>query len=313
MGDVLARMASRKDLALKRVRRSAEAAARHHSPSRIRTSRALSGAMRFPSGALGDDRALGGVWGVSMVRDEMDLLPLVIAHLEQQGVTGLVVADNGSTDGTRQFLEVYEGPLGLIVVDDSEPRFLQEHKMDLLAQAAVARGAQWIVPFDADEFWYGLGGTLAEVLQRSAPDRPVQSAHVHNAVRTPEGFLVGTGPDPLPKVAFRPHRWAHLAHGNHSVHRPGLIGQDLRVLHFPYRSQEHFLAKIRHGSRALGQNLQRAPVGHSWSDLDLLSDEELRAVYADMLVGRGPWYMDWIPRGPMAPLTEFPPATWPLD
>ena len=54
-------------------------------------------------------------------------------------------------------------------------------------------------------------------------------------------------------------------------------------------------------------------MGHSWSDLDLLSDEELRAVYADMLVGRGPWYMDWIPRGPMAPLTEFPPATWPLD
>lgn len=53
--------------------------------------------MRFPSGALGDDRALGGVWGVSMVQDEMDLLPLVIAHLEQQGVTGLVVADNGST------------------------------------------------------------------------------------------------------------------------------------------------------------------------------------------------------------------------
>ncbi|MDA4827509.1 glycosyltransferase family 2 protein [Kocuria rhizophila] len=313
MGDVLARMASRKDLALKRVRRSAEAAARDHSRSRRRVFREVRDAVRLVPHPGRDVPARGGVWAVAVVHNEMDVLPLVLDHLERQGVTGLVVCDNASTDGTRQFLEEYHGDLELVLAADELPHRLQEHKLDVLVRQAVERGAQWIVPFDADEFWYGLGGTLAEVLQRAAPDRPVQSAHVHNAVRTPEGFLVGTGPDPLPKVAFRPHRWAHLAHGNHSVHRPGLIGQDLRVLHFPYRSQEHFLAKIRHGSRALGQNREGAPVGHSWSDLDLLSDEELRAVYADMLVGRGPWYMDWIPRGPMAPLTEFPPATWPLD
>lgn len=313
MGDVLARMASRKNLALKRMRRSAEAAARHHSPSQRRAFREVSDAVHLVRCPGRDAPARGGVWAVSVVHDEMDVLPLVLDHLQRQGVTGLVVSDNASTDGTRQFLEDYRGELALVLAADELPHRLQEHKLDVLVRLAVEHDAQWIVPMDADEFWYGVDGTLAEVLQRSAPDRPVQSAHVHNAVRTPRGFLVGTGADPLPKVAFRPHRWAHLAHGNHSVHRPGLIGQDLRVLHFPYRSQEHFLAKIRHGSRALGQNREGAPVGHSWSDLDLLSDEELRAVYADMLVGRGPWYMDWIPRGPMTPLAQLPPAEWPLD
>ena len=313
MNAFLARWSTRRAVLAKRARRRIRAARRHVSPSRIRDSRALTGALSFPSGAVGDDRAHGGVWGVSMVRDEMELLPLVITHLEQQGVTGLVVADHGSTDGTREFLETYEGPLGLVVVVDSEPRFLQEHKMDLLARAAVARGAQWIVPFDADEFWYGMEGTLAEVLLRADATTPVQSAHVHNVVRTEHGLLVGSEADPLPKVAFRPHRWAHLAHGNHSVHRPGLIGQRLRVLHFPYRSEEHFMAKVRRGSRALGGPRGGQPVGHSWTDLDLLPDEELRAVYADMLSGSGPWYMDWIPRGTMQPLPSLPPREWPLD
>ena len=185
--------------------------------------------------------------------------------------------------------------------------------MDLLVEKAVECGAEWIAPFDADEFWYGTEGTLAEVLQGSDPAMPVQSAHVHTVVRVGVDHLVGSEPDPLPKVAFRPHRWAHLAHGSHSVHRPGLIAHGLRVLHFPYKSEEQFIAKIRHGGKALGRARRDGPVGHSWADLNLLSDHELRAVYAQMLEGRGPWYMDWIPRGQLLPLPAFPPAEWPLS
>ncbi|MCM3382238.1 glycosyltransferase family 2 protein, partial [Shouchella rhizosphaerae] len=114
MGDVLARMASRKNLALKRMRRSAEAAARHHSPSQRRAFREVSDAVHLVRCPGRDAPARGGVWAVSVVHDEMDVLPLVLDHLQRQGVTGLVVSDNASTDGTRQFLEDYRGELALV-------------------------------------------------------------------------------------------------------------------------------------------------------------------------------------------------------
>lgn len=312
MNALMERVAAKRGVALKRVSRLATAAAWHYSPSRRRIFRDVRKALRVLDTRTTDHPVPGGVWAISVVHDEMDVLPLVLTHLERQGVTGLVISDNGSTDGTREYLETYDGPLTMILATDDLPHRLQEHKMDLLAVLALERGAEWIVPFDADEFWYGVGGTLAEVLRETAPDRPVQSAHVHSVVRAGEELLAGTEADRLPKVAFRPHRWAHLAHGNHSVHRPGLIGQQLRILHFPYRSEGHFITKIRHGAKSLGLPPGDGPVGHSWADLDLLSDEELRTVYSEMLQGRGPWYMDWIPRGRLRPLPVFPPPEWPL-
>lgn len=44
------------------------------------------------------------VWAVGMMRDEADVAADVIAHLIDEGVNGIIVADNNSTDGTREIL-----------------------------------------------------------------------------------------------------------------------------------------------------------------------------------------------------------------
>ena len=99
--------------------------------------------------------------------------------------------------------------------------------------------------------------------------------------------------------------------GNHGVDRPGRIGHSLRVLHWAYRSPDHLIRKVRRGARALDLVGPRDPHGgHSWRDLDLLTDLELETIYHDMLRGQGPWFMDWVPHGEMTPLAELPPPAW---
>ncbi|MHA6508226.1 glycosyltransferase family 2 protein [Tessaracoccus sp. Y1736] len=259
---------------------------------------------------------LTGVWGVTVVRNEEELLPALLAHYERQALDGLVVADNLSTDRTSAILANYDGPLRLLVYRDHEPRHYHEIKMDFLAQQAALLGARWIVPMDADEFWYAPHGRPLGGFLNSLPSGiKVQSAHVHNVVRKGSAYFMGSMPDRLPKVAYRWHPWAHIHHGNHAVDRTGAIAHDLRILHFSYRSKAHFIRKIRDGAAALSYlgpyDLEHP--GHSWLDLNQLDDVELSRTYDEMLDGRGPWFMDWIPKGDMIAVAPFPWRRWQLD
>ena len=44
------------------------------------------------------------VWAVSVVKNELDILPSVLDHFFAQGIDRIIVADNLSTDGTREYL-----------------------------------------------------------------------------------------------------------------------------------------------------------------------------------------------------------------
>ncbi|WHF21284.1 hypothetical protein QJS66_13645 [Kocuria rhizophila] len=226
----------------------------------------------------------------------------MIAHLEQQGWSG--GRGQRLTDGTRQFLEVDQGPLGLIVVDHSEPR------SPAGAQDGPAGAGAWpAVPsglfLDADESRYGRRhpGRGCSVSPRT--DR--QSAHALQRGAHARGLLGGQA-RPAAQVAFRPHRWAHLAHGNHSVyaalHRTG----PARGL--PYRSQEHLPREYSPRQQGPGQNREGAPAGHSWSDLHPPAMRSCGGLRRHARMGRGPGKMDWIPR-PHGTLTEFPPRRGP--
>ncbi len=39
--------------------------------------------------------------GISMVRDEADVISFTLAHLAAEGIDHFIVADNGSSDATR--------------------------------------------------------------------------------------------------------------------------------------------------------------------------------------------------------------------
>ena len=131
----------------------------------------------------------------------------------------------------------------------------------LLARAAARAGASWVVPFDADEIWLAPSGSVVEWLDGC--DAAVVQAPMFNHVPTTTDDLSEpdpvrrlrwrkTQPNRLHKVAFRAQRRARVAYGNHGVSRSGTRTAGLQIRHFPYRSEEQFVRKLRQGAAALG-------------------------------------------------------------
>jgi hypothetical protein len=106
--------------------------------------------------------------GVSVVRDEMPLLPLVCAHLLRQGLDLLIIADHRSEDGTREWLEAAaRRDSRIVAVRTGVEQFQQAATVTALARTACSLGATWVLPFDADEFWVSTrpGCTLADAIR----------------------------------------------------------------------------------------------------------------------------------------------------
>lgn len=196
-----------------------------------------------------------------MVRDEADVIEGTLRHMADE-VDELIVADNGSTDGTRDILDALAKELPLTVVDDPEPAYYQSQKMSELAATAAAMGAVWVVPFDADELWVASLGRIREVLAAFDPFVTVARAVLFNHFRTavdtadPDPFRAMVWrerqPGALPKVAFRWRTGAVVHQGNHGVTLPegGHIRNALTVRHFPYRSAAQMVTKARNGAAA---------------------------------------------------------------
>lgn len=203
-------------------------------------------------------------FAVSMVKDEADVVEGCVRHMASQ-VDGLIVADNGSTDGTRDILHDLRREVPVTVVDDPEPAYYQSAKMTQLAEAAAAMGATWIVPFDADELWiaasrFRLADALADIdpafdivradltdHRPTALDADVDDPFLRMQWREPR-------PAPMGKVAFRWSLGAVIHQGNHGVTlRPGgvmSVDTRLEIRHFQYRSEEQFVRKVRNGAAA---------------------------------------------------------------
>lgn len=215
-------------------------------------------------------------FAVAMVKDEADVIALTVGNMLRQ-VDHVYVADNGSTDGTRDILDGLATMNGgrLLVLDDPEVAYYQSEKMSALACKARDNGADWVVPFDADEYWYAVDGrTIAEVL---ADCRfPVAAAALTDHVATGQDdpdFLPWRRAHQLsmPKVAFQPMAGFTLEQGNHSVldrrrKRPPVRGGLLAVHHYPYRSAAQFVRKVRNGAAAYaaGGDRIRADFGAHW-------------------------------------------------
>jgi len=90
-----------------------------------------------------------------------------VQHLARQGIDAFLIADNGSTDGTADVLRSLAKEHCVHVLTDSLQDYLQGTKMTILAELARRQGADWIVPFDADELWFAGEGTVADFLRSS--------------------------------------------------------------------------------------------------------------------------------------------------
>jgi glycosyltransferase involved in cell wall biosynthesis len=228
------------------------------------------------------------VVAISMMKDEADVCADTVGHMLTQ-VDHVLVADNGSTDSTRHIIE----RLGATVVDDPDPAYNQSAKMTRLAHLARDMfGADWLIPFDSDEIWFSPHGRLADILAGHPEYVAVAPLWDHRATGIdPPGTPVQAmrwrepGRAPLHKVACR---WAPdlvIMQGNHNVIYtstpgwPAVIEGAIQIRHFPIRSVEQMIRKVRNGAAAYKASTQPADVGLHWRQWGELSDRQLSEVF----------------------------------
>jgi hypothetical protein len=258
---------------------------------------------------------------IAMVKDEADVIRRTLEHLAQEGVDSIYLAENGSTDGTWEIVrdmrdaETLRAAYGthLEVISDPEVGYYQSRKMTTLALHAYEEGADWIIPFDADELWTIIPGgecagecaTLRAFLERQPEGVGVIPFQNYNHYRTaldpgghPFDAMGWRGAEPLPlgKVAFRAGASAVVGAGNHDVaHARGRVQPyaGTRIHHYPYRSVEQFISKARNGSAAYAATDLPRSTGQHWREWgDTLREHGeagLRKWYRDAFVfGKDP-------------------------
>lgn len=225
-----------------------------------------------------------------LVRDEMDVLPAQVAFHRREGVDVFCVTDNGSVDGTREFLAEQEGK-DFLVVDEPGDNYDQGTWVTRMALMLRERGADWVMHSDADEFWKIKGG-LREVPSRGGTVLGCARKNVlpvRRGMETPgvffknkvrvmrplprEGVYVGCETESqflyevMPKVITRTRGLIRVHEGNHDCD----IGRKVRenvdgiIWHFPIRRYEQFLRKVKQGGESLVKNPEFTKVaGWHW-------------------------------------------------
>lgn len=191
-------------------------------------------------------------FAIALVKDEADIVEQTVSWMRTQ-VDHVLIADNMSADGTREILE----GLPVELLDDTDPAHHQARKMTALAARAAAAGADYVVPFDADELVYSPFGRVADVIEdRGAVVYPVGLYDHRPTSSDPDDadplkrlgwrHRKGSG---LHKIAARAALPVRLSEGSHQASYPDPeIAWDLLILrHYAYRSAEQFVRKIRNG------------------------------------------------------------------
>lgn len=222
------------------------------------------------------------IFGVSMVRDEDDIIGATITHHLALGCEHILVIDNGSTDGTPSALRKLAAATGRVSWSVDAGPYRQSDLLTGLARDATLRGADWVLPFDADEFWWvprqRLGNLLAgsasgalEASVRNFVQRRGQEAFkaddlltMTRRVAVPAGppercqELVSSGAigfvemEYPPKLVIRASPDVVVKAGNHGASNlsgPIDATGDIVCLHAPLRSKEHLRKRREHGDR----------------------------------------------------------------
>jgi len=256
--------------------------------------RRLERSIRVP-GLPARSKIPGSVWGICLAKNEADIIEHTVRHFLNQGLDGLIVVDNGSSDSTVDVLrKLASEDDRLFVGEDLEPAFHQGRKTSYLAHLAWRAGADWIVPFDADEQWFAPEVSLPDFLRSSQAD--VVACAMYNVypatadktldLSSAHTLRMESLPTNWAKIAFHARPWVWVREGNHEVRYRGTRGAGLKLRHFQYRSPEQVARKVIAGSAAIAHAFGRSTgVAAHWRDLALMSEEGLRGRWDDHLRG----------------------------
>ena len=211
-------------------------------------------------------------------------------HALATQVDFIYVSDNRSVDGTTDILENLRDEIAIpmSIQYDDEVGYEQSKKMTALANWAHAEtGCDWVIPFDADEVWYAPNGSISRFLDQKH-NTHIVPANLYDHVATdldnhdetnPIARLLWrrSYPAPLPKVAVRFHESLKIGMGNHDAtfrFTPRHTADRLAIRHFPYRSADQIVRKIRNGAEAYAATDLPAHYGAHWRSWGAILDRD---------------------------------------
>lgn len=229
-----------------------------------------------------------------MVRDEVDIVALMIEHHLGQGADLIIATDNGSVDGTADVLQRY-ADLGVLELHHDPVFRKQQHAVvtGMARRAFTEHDADWVINADADEFWVPCDRRLTlraalEAIPASLDSFTVpvtnlvgppamQGSGVDRALwrdqRTPEQLHeVGIFAQPTGDAVHRGDPAIEVSQGNHYVSLPSNGQPDdafaLEVLHLPWRSWLQYERRVVNTGRSYeaNPNLEPSKNHHGMAD-----------------------------------------------
>lgn len=235
------------------------------------------------------------------VRDEEELLRANLVYHLERGVDVVFVTDHASKDATPDILEEFRREGQVRAHREDGARWEQGPWQTRMAREAAELGADWVIPGDADEFWWPTRGELVDALgevplevgavvarRHNFAPRPADGRPFHARMRLRE--RVGRnllGFRTAPKVAHRAARDVTVGHGGHRASFgaaiPRLYAGALEILHFPLRSFDDLRRRADYAAGELAAHGTTSPSSPQNRALMQLREQGLLERYWDRL------------------------------
>jgi glycosyltransferase involved in cell wall biosynthesis len=229
--------------------------------------------------------------GITMVRNEFDVIEFCIEHHLAQGLDYIFVCDNGSTDGTLEYLQNKSNNDSRVVLYEEPGDYHQQKIINHLSNLAYQNGCEWVVPFDADEIWFSketLKESLSKIKEASVKvllKDFIQSSDIINPKIDTYLSINWRLPDGLEKLDLQnitngtrsmiesPSFYKYIvktspelnifpgAHGFTGQDSEYYEGPEFIAYHMPIRSYKALQSKAEHGQRLIDAGY---PEWHGW-------------------------------------------------